>query len=561
MRGRPFWQHALALLLILGALIPVIGTTSAFVTDESFVVIQLDTIEATGGWTLPHPFPEVDPTGKAFPLHGASRFEDGYVLYGKHPLLIYLYLPVHRAFGIVGLVVLSVLGTWAAALVAARLAERVRAGSGVIALWLVGVGSPLFFDAFLVHAVTLAAALAGLAALLALQAVDDDRRVAGLGALGALMAVGLLRTEGIFYAAAAGGAIGLMGLLQRRIWLVVLGACGVATGASAVLIDRIWARVVVGSPSVPQGTYAEAGISFLAARRSSASATLLESGYRGGTLAEGLTLLGAVLLVVGTVVVRRRPTDEGAVILPVAGAAVLVVRAGMEWGAVPGLLVAFCVGVAGLALLDRALLRALPTRFLLLIAVVFMLAVAATQYAAGGHTEWGGRYFALALPVLGALAAGAVHRALPALPARTRRALGASLVAATLALGTLAVITLHQTHARNRERVDGVLAAAAALPHHGGKPPVVVTEDEQVPRLTRGRYGEVRFLRVPPREVARYLERLADQGVEDLLLVAVDPTGSVEHLPDEYQPVGPITPHELQWEGTGGLIHLHLVGS
>ena len=241
---RPLWQHSIALLVVLAALVPIVGTDSAFVTDESYVVIQLETIEDTGQWSLQHPLPEIDPEGAAFPLHGATRYEGGYVLYGKHPALVYLYLPVHRAFGLVGLVGLSVLGTWAAAIVAALLAQRVRKGSGTLALWFVGAGSPLFFDAYVIHAHTLGAAVAGAAALCAVAVVERRARWCGLAGAALCLLVGLLRTEGVFFAAALGAVIGLIGLARRRLDLVAWGAlCGLAAPA-AFLIDRAWARAL-----------------------------------------------------------------------------------------------------------------------------------------------------------------------------------------------------------------------------------------------------------------------------------------------------------------------------
>lgn len=557
--GRPFWQHALGLLVLLAALVPLVGTDSAFVTDESFVVIQLDTIEDTGQWALPHPLPEVDPEGAAFPLHGAVRYESGYTLYGKHPALIYLYLPVHRAFGIVGLVALSVLGTWAAALVASRLAGRIRAGSGIVALWLVGAASPLFFDAYVIHAHTVAAALAGLSVLLVLRAMDEDRMWLGLGAVAAVFAVALLRSEGVLFAGALGGATALVGLLRRRLALTLLGAAAVGAGAAAQLLDRAWSAAVANGDYVEIDTFDRVGASFLDARVTSLSFTLLMPGYRGVTVPEVLTLLGAALLVVGAVVVRRRPGDKGAVVLPITGAALLAARSVLEWGPVPGLVVAFCVGTVGLVLLGGPIARSSPSRFLLLTSGVFAVAVALTQYAVGGHTEWGGRYFALAVPLLGAVSAASLDRALATWPRSTARAMRVSLVVATVAMGVLAVSTLRSAHDRNRARSDGVLAAAAELPVVAGQPPIVVTEDDQVPRLARGRYDEVRFLLVPPSEVDRYLGRLADEGVEQLLLVSVDPEESLDEIPTDYEQVGPIVRHPLQYDDGGGLIRLRLV--
>ena len=559
---RPFWQHAVGLLLLLVVLVPVIGTESAFVTDESFVVIQLDTIEDTGRWTLPHPMPAVDPEGAAFPLHGAARYESGYTLYGKHPALIYLYLPVHRALGIVGLIGLSVLGTWAAALVAARLAARVRGGSGVAALWLVGVASPLFFDGYVIHAHTLAAALAGLAALSALRAVDEDRWWLAAGTAVAALGVALLRSEGVLYALALGGAIGVLGLRRRSNRVVSLGLVTAATGAAAFLLDRAWSAAVAGGgQTVATESFATTEPGFLSGRVSSASFTWLMPGYRGGTLAEVLTMVGALLLVVGAVMVRRRPQDDGAVGLPIAGAVILLVRTVLEWGPVPGLLVAFCVGVVGLALVEGTVARSPATRLIALTSAAFAVSIVLSQYAVGGHTEWGGRYFALGLPLVGAVAAASLHRAFTAWPRRTAVAMQVSLVVAAISIGALAVATLRSAHERNRGRSDAVLAAAADLSAGDGGAPVVITEDEQLPRLARGRYREVRFLLVAPSEVDRYLVRLADAGIDDLLLVSIDPPDSLAALPPEYEPVGAVVPYDLQYDAGGGLIHLHRVGT
>src|SRR5687768_17630758 len=65
-----------------------------------------------------------------------------------------------------------------------------------------------------------------------------------------------------------------------------------------------------------------------------------------------------------------------------------------------------------------------------------------------------------------------------------------SLIAATAALGVLAIVTLHASHDRNRERTDGVLAAAAELPSADGLA-VVVAEDEQVPRRSEEHTSEL----------------------------------------------------------------------
>lgn len=559
--NRQLWHHALALGVLLAVIALVIGTSSAFVTDESFVVIQLDRIEDTGRWTMPHPLPEVDPEGAAFPLHNATRYRDGYTLYGKHPLLIYLYLPIHRAFGLAGLVALSILGTIGAAVGGAALAERIRHGSGPLALWMVGAASPLFFDSFLIHAHTLAAALAALAVALALRAVEDRRLVHGLGAVGAALVTALLRTEGVFLAAALGVALGLAGLRLHRSALLLLGAAVMSAAAVAPLLDRGWAELVAGSPAHLAESFAQVPPSFVSDRLTSLAITLIQPGYQGIDTASILTLLGAVLLTVGAWAVRRGPDDPGALLLPALGAGLLAVRALLGWGAVPGLLVAFCVGTTGLVLLGGSVWRASTTRLLMVACAAYAVAVALTQYRAAGHTEWGGRYFALALPLLGAVSAASLSQTFASWPRQRARAFQACLLIAAASLGVLAVRTVAGAHERNRDRTDSVLAVAASLPPTAdGLAPVVVTEDDQVPRLARGRIDEVRFLHVPAPHVRTYLDRLAAAGVRDLLLVSMDPQASLRSLPPSYDPVGPVLPYKLQWEGEGGLIRLRLRG-
>jgi hypothetical protein len=553
---RRLLPHAAGLAALLAVLAIVVGTRSSFVTDEAFVVIQVEHLADTGDWALPHPFPEVDPTGAAFPLHGATRYEDGYTLYGKHALLVFVYLPVYNAFGLAGLVGLSVLGTVGAALGAGVLAERIRPGSGPLALWLTGVGSPLLFDAFVIHAHTLAAALAVLSVLLAIRWCERGEPVTAAGLVVALLATALLRTEGVFFAAAVGTVLGVMGLRRRRLGLIALGGASVGAGAAAVMLDRVWASALAGSPAVSQGRFVNPGVGFLEGRVASLSYTLVMPGYRDQNLPELMTALGVIVIIVGAVLLRRRPDDEGARLLPVVGAGLLVVRAVLEWGPIPGLILAFVAGIVGLVLLERSVLSTSAAQLSLWVVAVYAAAIALVQYPAGGHTEWGGRYFALGVPILAAVAAASLHHADATWPARRWRPLRASLVAATVALGVVAIVTLHASHDRNRQRSDQVLAAAAELPSGDG-PPVVVTEDDQVPRLARERYEEVRFLRVSPVAMPGYLDGLGDAGVDDVLLVSVDPERSLAHLPKGWEPVGAVVPQELQWEGGGGLIRVH----
>jgi hypothetical protein len=479
------------------------------------------------------------------------------VLYGKHPALIYLYLPVHRALGLTGLVGLSVLGTWSAALVAAALARRLRADAAAPALWLVGVGSPLFFDAFVIHAHTIAAALAGTAILAALRTIDRPTAIAWCVTPIALLVTSLLRSEGIIFAASLGIAIGGVAIRRRRADLVLLGFASTAAGGAALAIDR-WASsaVAAGAPR-PLDLVEFPSVTFLEGRRSSLELTVLLPGYRG-TVSEVVALFGAMLLIVGVALVRRRPGDDGAQVVLVFGGLLLAGRAALGWGPIPGLLVAFAVGVACLTSLRAPLARALDVRLALAAAALFGVGVALTQYPPGGHTEWGGRYFALAVPALGGVAAAALTQLVRELPARTGRVVTATVLAAMLGLATQSIVTLRASHEHNRERTDRVLAIAHGLSDASDDPPIVLTEDEQLPRLARGRYGEVRWLLLHDGTLGEYLERLAALGVPELLLVSTQPARTIEEVPPTYEQVGPMLSHDLQYGPGGALIHLRL---
>ncbi|MGV3760411.1 MAG: hypothetical protein ACO1PW_12860, partial [Actinomycetota bacterium] len=258
---------------------------------------------------------------------------------------------------------------------------------------------------------------------------------------------------------------------------------------------------------------------------------------------------------VGAVLLRRRPEDAGALLFPVLGGGLLLTRSVLEWSAVPGLLPAFAVGIAGLVFVRGPVWGSTTTRLLLGVVGAFCIAVIATQYRLGGHTEWGGRYFALAVPLAGAVAASSLAQALDTWPSARRRVFGVGMTAAVLGLAILAVRTVDAAHSRNLGRVEGVLAAASELPDPR---PVVVSEDEQIPRLARENVDDVRFLNVPPAYLNKYLGRLAAAGERYVLLVSRDPAVSLDRVPQSYEVVGAIRPHGLQWRDGGGLITLQL---
>jgi hypothetical protein len=173
---------------------------------------------------------------------------------------------------------------------------------------------------------------------------------------------------------------------------------------------------------------------------------------------------------------------------------------------VPGLLIACPVVVAGLILASRETLAGPGARLAAITSVLFAVGVLATQYSTGGSGEWGGRYFAIALPV-----------ALPVLLLEIRRRgtqpLVAGLVVCSLALGIMAVGSLRATHRFG----TGLIAAIDVA--SGPDRPVVVTTAPLLPRLAWPTFEHQRWLLATPADLAALVDRLGAVGVERITFV------------------------------------------
>jgi hypothetical protein len=183
---------------------------------------------------------------------------------------------------------------------------------------------------------------------------------------------------------------------------------------------------------------------------------------------------------------------------------------------VPGLLMACpLLWVGGWAALV-ARRRDAAERFHWLLLALFAVAVLATQYQNGGGLEWGGRYFALALPVAIPLAIVGL-RSLP-------RAVLASVAAASVALTLLGVLEIRDTH-----RSTGALLARIHVPRDA----IGITTASLLPRLDWAHYPDRQWLLVPPDEVDAVLKQLPAAGVHRAVVV----------FPDDRAPTG--------WHGRG----------
>jgi hypothetical protein len=525
-RRRPLSLHLVALALVLVALVPVLGTGASFSADEGAAIVQARSLARGDGWIVEHPAPTVDPAGVNYPLENSDRGARGTAPYAKHPLYPALLAAADRVGGVTGMVLLSLAATVAAAGLAGLLAGAIDPALARPAVWVVGLASPLFFDGFLVIGHTLGAALTAGAVLLAFRAVDRRSVPAALAVAPAVAAGVLLRTEFVLFALALAAGVLVVGSLARRpAFGALISVVSVGAAAAARMGERAWTARIIGPP-IRDGASASLAGGGLPGRVRGLVLTWLTPGY-GGTDRVDLALvamLGAVVL--AAVVVRRRPQDEAAVVVlsvaAVSAAAVAVVIAPSN--VVPGLLIAFPLAAAGLVLIRGATVATLSARLSLVVFGLFSLAVVATQYQRGGSGEWGGRYFALGIPVVVPVLLLALREGGRQLAPRARRTAGLSLLGCSVALSAMAVGSLHAAHHRNAGMNAAVARAATSTPAGDGGRAVVVAADGTLARQGWPTFDRARWLLAGPAP-ADLVARLRAAGIGQFVLVTRDPAG------------------------------------
>ena len=347
----------------------------------------------------------------ALPLELSERSAVGtWAPFAKHPVHIAALAPFWAVGGYGGALALSVLGVVAAAVAAALLAGRLAPGAEVAALWATGLGSPLVFDGFQVVGHAVGAGLFGLATASALAALDAAGRRGAIGwgvlAAGLAAGAGLVRTEAVLAVVALAAAVAAFGTgVHAR--AAVLGA-GLGLTAVAVrlgeprLLRRVLGADSLGTVVATPESEAAGG---LAGRWSGFKVTVLDAGY-GIDSGEGLLLVAVVLAVAAALAWRLRGDARLVRILAVAAAGAAVLRMVTAEFLVPGLLMALPLLAVALASVRVEHLRPRDASILWAASALFVLAVVASQYETGGTGEWGGRYFAIALPLLVAVSVG-----------------------------------------------------------------------------------------------------------------------------------------------------------
>lgn len=451
-----WWKHIVALGVVLAAIVPLFASGDIASPDEGLYSAQAAAL-ADGSWWSERPAPDLDPDGSMDPLRPGAVDGREHLLYSRHPLYPLLLAPLYALGGSAAMLLLSVVGTVAAAAATSLLTGRLRPELTVPALWVTGLGSPLVFDASLVMAH--APAVAGAAWLMwALARAVDDRSVPWLAAAAPLAVVtALLRSEGVVAVAAIGCATALAALIRPRdfraaTWgLVVVGLAG-----GTHLLDEQWAASLVRGAG-------QGGSSF--DRKANALTALwndlLVPWTRNGTDLTLTVVMAAVFAVIGAALLRvRLPSPLLPVtMLLVAAAAALARHVEAPPRNISGLIPAFPLVVGGLFGLRRSHLAHPVARRCGLMAGLTTAGIAVTSYGVGGLTQWGGRFFHVLLPALIPLALTGLGGVTGRLAPQARLVAISALVVLT---GSHSVLALRANH-EVRAATGRILAELASV--------------------------------------------------------------------------------------------------
>ncbi|GAC1588001.1 MAG: hypothetical protein NVS3B21_03360 [Acidimicrobiales bacterium] len=514
-----------------------VGTRSSFISDEGALIIQARMLSRGDGW-VEHPrlLPQVDPSGRWYPLDNSDRSADGgFSPFAKHPLYALLAAGLYRIGGVPAIIALSVLGTWVAAVLAALLARRFHPPLDVPCLWAVGFASPLLFDAFLAQGHTAGAAMCAAAVLAAAVGLAATERgeapltlrtrtllitiASSLVAL-CLFAATIFRTEAVIFSLAVAGVCTCFSLVRRTVGAAFIAAAALGGAFGARVTEHAVERSALGPGGAPVVSFdvANQGQSLLNSRIAGFQHTWMDPSHLPAPNGNALLVLLWAMAPVLAIVIRTKGRDSGFVRL-VAGLTALLAVARLfvhPYVAVPGLLIAFPL-LWGSAWLVRPGRLSNIEVVCVGIVGIFFAGVIATQYSIGGALEWGGRYFALGLPVIVPVAMVSCWRSQTWMSATSRRATVAAALCVSLALAVLSLLALNHEKADNAHLV----AEIDRMSRPTGTQPVVVSIIPWLARISWPIYDHEQMLYVPPDQLPLAARRLRDAGVKRITFVSI----------------------------------------
>lgn len=399
-----FVTHALGLLVVLLALIPFIDNGYFAFPDEGVYAAQADNL-ARGAWAQERPTAHIDRNGDWFVVTGSIMVGDEAIPYARRPLYPSMLSPFFGWFGAGGGLVLSVIGTWVAACAAAGIASELNRRSTFLTMWLVGLGTPLVFDAFLIVGHTWCAAFAGICAFALTQA--QRPRVSAVmtitwNAVAASSAAlcTLVRSEGVIAVLALSTSAFLIGATWRsqargrRIGLAVSAILVAPAGVAAYIANDFWSKAITETVGT-DASISDRMPDFLGVMWSG----LLQPWYPDNTAANASMALVLLTSIAAPLIIRLTPRIRllGFGMLALAAAASFH-RAVSEPSLVSGFLATTPWMTIGVLSLRRRDLAKPLAPVLALACVIATLAILATSYGFGGGAEWGGRFFHVLIP-------------------------------------------------------------------------------------------------------------------------------------------------------------------
>ena len=457
--------HAAALLVLLLALIPALDNGVVGLPDEGAYAAQAANL-GDGSWVGPLVAPEIDQTGERTAVVTSILTDNGTIPYGRQPLYPLVLTPAFVAGGLAGMMVVSLLGTWTAALAGSAIARILDPRMGIPALWLIGLGSPLFFDAYLIAGHSLVAAAVGVAALGLLRAGGFGMKPQPMWLLVAIPATAtavLIRSEGVLATGLLGviGAVCALRWAHRRVsidWSEFLASVSLgATAVAAYTINGVWSTAITGGANTGGGDLI---------RQTDPLNVVWVSLIRPWTgdnrQASVAMALVVVATAVGAITLRFLPDRP---LLPVAllllAAAGAVVRLFEVPDLVSGLLACTPILILGWVLLPAPTAWSRAIWLLAGTSVSTAALIVWTTYGDGGATEWGGRFFHVILPLAVPVALVGVFRALSPMARGARILTAISIAVTAAALSTAAFLTLNRFHDAARAVVTGTNAFVA----------------------------------------------------------------------------------------------------
>lgn len=407
--SRRFVAHALSLLVFLLALVPLIGNGFLAVPDEGVYTAQADNI-ARGDWAQSRPTADLDRNGDWFVVTGSVIVGDAAIPYARRPLYPAVLSPYFGWFGAGGGLMLSAIGTWVAACASAGIAAELNRRTTLATLWLVGLGTPLVFDAFLIVGHSWCAASAAICAF-ALARTQRSQISTSMTLVWSAVAAGsaalctLTRSEGVIAVLALSASMFLITAIERsqpcrrRVGLAASAVLVAAVGVAAYIANDLWSKAITDMAGV-DATVSDRMPDLLGVAWSG----LLQPWYPNNTAANAPMALVLLTSIAAPLIIRLAPRIRllGFGMLALAAAASLH-RALSEPSLVSGFLATtpwMTIGV--LSLRRRNLTKPLaPT--LALACAIATLAILATSYGFGGGAEWGGRFFHVLIPWLAPL--------------------------------------------------------------------------------------------------------------------------------------------------------------